>query len=47
MSGNTTVPVRYHTQSNHDFHMSKWGYCVYCVNGCRILEEKKMGDSDL
>jgi hypothetical protein len=29
---------RYHTRENHDYMMSKYKHCVYCDNGCSILE---------
>jgi hypothetical protein len=34
-------PVRTHTRSNHDFHMGRFGRCVYCENGCKIKEEEE------
>lgn len=33
--------VRFHSRVNHEYHMGKWGRCVYCDNGIPIKEEEK------
>ena len=35
----THVEVRNHTRQNHDFHMTRFKRCVYCLNGCEIIED--------
>jgi len=38
------VPVdkRFHSRSNHDFYMGRFGHCPYCEQGCIITEEEKI-----
>ena len=44
---NKIKQARFHTRANHDYLESRLGkgHCIYCLNGCGILEDgKKEGD---
>lgn len=31
--------ISFHSRENHEYHMKKWGRCVYCEHGIPIKEE--------
>ena len=31
---------KFHSRSNHEYHMKKWGRCVYCDNHIPIREDE-------
>ena len=30
----------YHKQEDHDWHMERFGRCIYCVNGSRLASRE-------
>ncbi len=32
----------FHSESNHKYHMDRWGRCVYCDNGIPIASDDEL-----
>lgn len=38
---NNVNEVRTHSRENHEYHLKRWGRCVYCDIGIPVVYEKE------